>query len=119
VSLDPPLVSICVMRGSRRWSRLRTAPRLGLSFLGRGHQDLCRALASSDVDGFSGLDLTCTAEGAVLLPDATAWLDCTVYGEMEAGDHVIVLLRVQRLAARPSLSPLIFHSSRFHQLTPG
>ncbi|VEG52627.1 oxidoreductase [Mycolicibacterium aurum] len=114
VSLQPPLVSICVMRSSRRWTLLRQAERLGLSFLAREHEELCRCLASSDFDVLEGQHVT--PEGAVLLPGATAWLDCSLYTELEAGDHTIALLRVHRLGARPAQAPLVFHASKFHQL---
>lgn len=114
VSLQPPLVSICVMRSSRRWTLLRQAERLGLSFLAREHEELCRRLASSDSDVFGGEHVT--PEGAVLLRGATAWLDCSLHDELDAGDHTIALLRVRRLRAQPIQAPLVFHASKFHQL---
>ena len=116
VSLDPPLVSICIMNGSRRWSQLRQVPRVGLSFLGDRQQRVCDQLAGQSAHGLDWLDVSSTPEGAVLLREATAWLDCSLHDEVDAGDHTIALLRVQALHARPSQAPLVFHNSRFHRL---
>ncbi len=116
VSLEPPLVSICIMQTSRTWSLLRTRPRLGISILGDGHDELCQRFSSRAEDKFAGLELTMTAEGAVLLPDTTAWLNCSIRDELPAGDHTIVLLRIESLRARPATAPLIFHGSRYHRL---
>lgn len=115
VSLQPPLVSICIMDASRTWSRLRGAPRLGVSILADCNRAVCQRF--SQEDRFAGLDLTCTVDGAVLLAEASAWLDCSIHNEIAAGDHTIVLLRVEALHARPSAAPLVFHGSKYHRLS--
>lgn len=115
VSLDPPLVSICTMDTSRTWSQLRTVARIGLSVLGESHHDVCRQFCQS-ADRFANVEVITTAEGAVLLPEASAWLDCSVYDEITAGDHQIVLLRIHTLHARPATAPLVFHGSGYHRL---
>lgn len=116
VSLDPPLVSICIMDTSRTWSLLRDAPRLGISVLAQDHHELCQRFALPPAQRFVGVALTVTPEGAVLLPRATAWLDCAIHREVPAGDHTIVLLRIEALDARPATPPLVFHGSRYHRL---
>ncbi|MEM7413446.1 MAG: flavin reductase family protein [Myxococcota bacterium] len=116
VSLEPPLASICIMNDSSRWSQLRSAARLGLSFLADGQQRVCEQLSASPEHGFAGLEISTTSEGAVLLRDATAWLDCSLHQEVDAGDHTLVLLRIEALRARPALAPLVFHNSQFHRL---
>ena len=115
--LLPPLASICVMDTSRSWSQLRLAPRLGISVLGDGHQDLCRRFSSPE-DRFVGVELTTTDDGAVLLPEASAWLDCSIYQEIAAGDHTIVLLSIEALDAdTTTAAPLVFCQSRYHRLS--
>jgi flavin reductase (DIM6/NTAB) family NADH-FMN oxidoreductase RutF len=116
VSLDPPLVSICVDRNSRTWPRLQTATRLGVSILADEHGAACRQLSAKNGDRFAGLELEKGCGHAVFLSGATAWLECSIHTELAAGDHWIVLLRVEALAAEPSIGPLVFHGSRFHRL---
>lgn len=118
VSLDPPLVSVCVKHGSWTWRRLRTRERLGISILGDSHAVAARQLAQRGEQRFSGLDYEAGASGALFLASATAWLECSIDKEIEAGDHDIVLLRLHRSAAADGVLPLIFHSSDFHTITP-
>lgn len=118
VSLDPPLVSVCIRHGSGTWQQLRRSSRLGISFLGDGHSATARQLAQRTDDRFHGLAHEVTPDGAVYLLNATAWLECSIEREIEAGDHDIVLLRLHRAAVAEGVMPLIFHSSDFHTLAP-
>ena len=116
VSIDPPLVSVCVQDSSRTWPRLRRAARIGLSVLSFGQDSTCHALAAREGDRFSGVRWLPSADGAVFIEGAAAVLDCTLHSELPAGDHVIALLRIERVHADPDVTPLIFHGSRFRQL---
>ncbi|MFP5021852.1 flavin reductase family protein [Pseudonocardia phyllosphaerae] len=116
VSLEPPLVGLCVQHTSTTWPRLRERPRIGLSVLGEGQGLACRQLASKQGDRFAGLELTPTDDGALLVGGASAWLDCSVSDVVTAGDHDIVLLRVHRQCTHPVHGPLVFHESDFHGL---
>jgi flavin reductase (DIM6/NTAB) family NADH-FMN oxidoreductase RutF len=117
VSMDPPLVSVCVQHTSTTWPLLADRPRLGLSVLGSTHDRACRQIASKTGDRFAGVGLTATDEGAVLLHDAAAWLDCSIHEIVTAGDHDLVLLRVEALQTHDEIAPLVFHASRFHALS--
>jgi flavin reductase (DIM6/NTAB) family NADH-FMN oxidoreductase RutF len=116
VSLDPPLVSVCVAHTSTTWPTLRSAGRLGISVLGDHQEQASRQLSSRTAGRFAGLDWRATADGAVLLSEASAWFDCSLEQEIPAGDHNIVLLRVHDLGAS-EVMPLVFHGSRYRQLT--
>lgn len=116
VSLDPPLVSVCIGNQSRTWRRLRTARRTGLSILGAGHERACRQLAAKDGDRFAGLAVRTLRNGAIFLEGASAWLDCEPHAEFPAGDHRIVLLRLRGLQTYSATAPLVFHQSTFRQL---
>lgn len=116
VSLDPPLVGVCVQYTSSTWPQLRDHPRLGLSVLGDGQDRACRQLASKTGDRFADLDWESTEEGALLLHGATAWLDCSVERSVPAGDHEFVLFRVHRHRTHDQQGPLVFHDSGFHAL---
>lgn len=117
VSMNPPLVSVCVQHTSTTWPLLADRPRLGLSVLGSTHDRACRQIASKTGDRFAGIGYTATGEGAVLLHDAAAWLDCSVHEIVTAGDHDLVLLRVEALQTHDDVAPLVFHGSRFHALS--
>ncbi|HEX4790781.1 MAG TPA: flavin reductase family protein [Actinospica sp.] len=116
VSLDPPLVSVCVATTSQTWPRLRRAARIGVSVLSHRQEEASRRLAARGVDRFAGLSWQPTEDGAVLLAEASAWFDCSVEREIRAGDHDIVLLAVHALGADPQTPPLVFHGSGYHRL---
>ncbi|MFD1538785.1 flavin reductase family protein [Nonomuraea guangzhouensis] len=116
VSLDPPLVSICVQASSITWPRLRPRPRLGLSVLAEDQDRACRQLSSKSGDRFAGLPWENGAQGGVFLHGAVAWFACSLHAEVPAGDHAIALLEIHDLRTMTSGAPLIFHGSRFRRL---
>jgi flavin reductase (DIM6/NTAB) family NADH-FMN oxidoreductase RutF len=59
-----------------------------------------------------------TVDGAVLLDGAGGWLETSIDQQVRAGDHDIVVLRVHDLDADHTISPLVFHASRFRRLQP-
>lgn len=113
VSLDPPLVSVCVANSSATWARLKSAPALGISVLGSGHGELCRKLAARGVDRFAGVDWREGEDGSVLIAGAALWLECAIWQVVDGGDHQIVLLEVRKSEMFPETTPLLFHQSQF------
>ncbi len=116
VSLDPPLVSVCVAVTSQTWPVLRRAARIGVSVLSHEQEAVSRRLAARGVDRFSGLSWRATDDDAVLFDGVSAWFDCSVEREIRAGDHEIVLLGVHGLGTDPQTPPLVFHGSRYRRL---
>jgi flavin reductase (DIM6/NTAB) family NADH-FMN oxidoreductase RutF len=122
VSAEPPLVAVCVQRGSATWPVVSSSPGIGLSVLSAGQDRLCRQLAARGAvnrltsDRFIGAGWSATANGAVLIEGATAWLECAIYSVSMAGDHELVLMKVRRHAVNGEVAPLVFHASGFRQL---
>ncbi len=116
VSLEPPIVSVCLAHTSSTWPLLRRAGRLGVSVLGAHQERLCRQLSARGGDRFAGARWRLVDDGGILLAGSAAWLDCTIEREIPAGDHDIVLLRVHDLDADPAVAPLVFHASGFREL---
>jgi len=116
VSLDPPLASFSVAKGSTTWPNLRRAKHLGVTVLAEDHGPLCRQLAGPAQQRFTGVAFEITDGGAVMLAEGIAQYDCSVREELEAGDHVIVLLQLHAVVVHSSRQPLIFHRSEFGKL---
>ena len=116
VSIDPPLVSFSIATSSSTWPLLREAGHVGISVLAAHHDTLCRQLAGPREQRFDGLPLSVTEDGAVLLNEAVATYDCTIRDEIEAGDHVIVLLALHGVGSGDGEHPLVFHRSGFATL---
>jgi flavin reductase (DIM6/NTAB) family NADH-FMN oxidoreductase RutF len=116
VSLDPPLVSFSVANTSKTWPDLRRAAHLGVTVLADHHGEVCRQLAGPVEHRFDGVAVRATGQGAVTLDEGLARFDCTIYREVEAGDHLIVLLKLHAVEHPETGSPLIFHRSGFGRL---
>jgi flavin reductase (DIM6/NTAB) family NADH-FMN oxidoreductase RutF len=116
VSLDPPLVSVAVAHTSTTWPLIRSAPRFGVSVLSTEQEAASRQLSARSGDRFAGLRWHSTDGGAVVLDDASAWLDCSIHDVVRAGDHDLLLLRVHDLDAHPDRPPLVFHASQYRRL---
>ncbi|AUH69891.1 flavin reductase family protein [Gordonia sp. PS3] len=115
VSLDPPLVSVCVRNGSTTWPALRGGT-VGVSVFAAHQGDVCRRLAGPPEDRFTGVRPIADDSGAVFIPGAAAHLACTVFSEIPAGDHLVVLLTIDALRCDPNVEPLVFHASSFRAL---
>jgi 3-hydroxy-9,10-secoandrosta-1,3,5(10)-triene-9,17-dione monooxygenase reductase component len=113
VSLEPPLVSFCPSRSSLTWSRMRRAGRFGVNVLGRQHERFARRATPAGADRFAGLDWEPGRGGAPLLTDALATLDCEIVAEHPAGDHWIVMGRVDDVRIPPINEPLVFFAGAF------
>jgi flavin reductase (DIM6/NTAB) family NADH-FMN oxidoreductase RutF len=116
VSLDPPLVSVCVRTESATWPRLRRSSELGISVLAGNHELACRTLADRHGDRFNGVSWQAGPGSAVFIEDAVACLACHLYAEVPAGDHLIALLLIVGVRADSDGEPLVFHRSKFRRL---
>jgi flavin reductase (DIM6/NTAB) family NADH-FMN oxidoreductase RutF len=118
VSLQPPLVSVCIAHSSTTWPLLAHAARIGISVLSAEQLRHGRQLAARSSDRFAGVHWRHSDKGAVFIDDAAAWLDTSVETQVEIGDHDIVVLRVHNLGADHNVHPLVFHGSQFRKLAP-
>lgn len=119
VSLDPPLVSFCVQNTSETWPKLKDLPALGISVLGESHDAAARTLAAKTGDRFAGLDTHSRDSGAVFVHGTSVWLESSVEQLVTAGDHTIVVLRVNDLTVNDdpaAQGPIVFHRSAFRRL---
>jgi flavin reductase (DIM6/NTAB) family NADH-FMN oxidoreductase RutF len=118
VSLDPPLVSFSVANTSKTWPLLRRADHLGVTVLADHHDVACQQLAGPVEHRFDALSVTATEDGALTLDDGLARFDCTIHDEVQAGDHLIVILRLHAVEHADTSQPLVFHRSGFGSISP-
>ncbi len=116
VSLDPPLVSFCVQNTSETWPKLKGLPMLGISVLGEAHDAAVRTLAAKTGDRFAGLETVSHESGAVFIKGTSVWLESAIEQLVPAGDHTIVVLRVNNLQVDSEVAPIVFHRSVFRRL---
>ncbi len=118
LSLDPPLVLVCVKNGNRTYEKLKTLPGFAVNILAEDQADFSNRFAGYGPNAeapFDGLDLhKCEASGAPGLPGCLATLDCTLYGTRDGGDHTIFIGQVENTRLHEEKSrPLLYARSYF------
>ena len=118
VSVDPPLVLVCVANESSTLRCLLGHERFAINVLRDRHADLAGDFArpASDKTGrFRRLPYSLVDDVPVLL-DALAWLTCQVQATYPGGDHTIVVGRVHAVAHAAG-EPLVWHGRRYWTLS--
>jgi len=111
VSLDPPLVLWCPAKSSRRFGVFRDAPRFVIHVLAADQENVARHFARTG-DDFSAMAWSTGPDGLPMLSHFAARLTCTHAGLHDAGDHVIILGRVEIAEARPDPA-LVFSAGEY------
>jgi flavin reductase (DIM6/NTAB) family NADH-FMN oxidoreductase RutF len=115
VSLDPPLVLICVDHKSQSYPSLRERGCFAINILHAGQEDISRRFASTRLDKFDGVPHTLSPLGLPLVHGAIARLECTTVSTHVEGDHTIFVGRVERAEA-PSGRPLVYFMGKYERL---
>jgi flavin reductase (DIM6/NTAB) family NADH-FMN oxidoreductase RutF len=116
LSLDPPLVLVCIDHGASLWPVLRTAPHFAINILASAQEALSRRFSSKEGDRFEGVGFSRGSSGVALLDDTLAAVECTVTSRVEQGDHTILIGTVDFGVAR-DLQPLLYYRGGYASLT--
>lgn len=116
VSLDPPLVAVSFAKTSTSWPLLRRAQRWGISLLAEDSDDVLTSMRRPSAERFDGIEMSRDGEAAHVV-GSLATLTVELTHEVDAGDHVLTLLRVLDLERDDEQRPLVFFGSRTHQLS--
>lgn len=114
VSLDPPLVLVCIDKRNRTHSLIQEVGKFGVSVLAEDHENVSRHFAGARE---LPIDVTFIEEGlgTPVIKESLAWLDCTVWRTYDGGDHTIIVGKVEALDA-PGGKPLIFFQGAYRRL---
>lgn len=120
VSLSPPLVLFCPAKTSRAWPLMRQAGHFCVNLLGHDQDEVSTAMATKGDRKYDDVGWSPSKTGAPLLDGVIGYVDCTVERVHEAGDHYIVVGRVQDLGYGPvdaepgrAPQPLTFFRGRY------
>ena len=115
VSLDPPLILICVDHKSQSYPHLRESGRFAINILSQEHEQLSRRFASSRLDKFDGVPFKVGALDVPLIDAALAYLECRTVSAHVEGDHTIFVGRVEAVGAGEG-EPLLYYRGKYHRL---
>lgn len=115
VSLEPPLVLVCIGHDASMHGLLMDVDQIGISVLANSQEPLSRRFADPESDRFDGVGYARGESGVALLDDALVHLECSVAARHEAGDHTILVCAVDRAGADDG-RPLLYYRGGYAQL---
>ena len=116
VSLEPPLVSFALQRGSPMGGHIRRAGGYAVNILSADQQELSNHFASDEHrQPFTNWPLLPKSASQPLLADCLAVLECRLWQEYDGGDHVLLLAEVLDCQALEG-QPLLYYRSRYATL---
>jgi flavin reductase (DIM6/NTAB) family NADH-FMN oxidoreductase RutF len=115
VSLDPPLVLICIEKNASAYAALTEARGFVVNILSANQEQLARRFAIVDIDRFEGIGYTRSQNGFAILDDVLGVIECNVSAKHDAGDHTIIVGEVEATRAE-SGSPLLYYRGGYAQL---
>jgi flavin reductase ActVB len=116
LSLDPPLVLVCLSKEADCCSAFISARKFGVNILRREHESLARRFATKGDDKFAGGEFRKGNLGVPILPDAVAILECAIDALVPGGAHVILIGLVEHAKVQDGYAAIYFQSA-FHSLT--
>jgi flavin reductase (DIM6/NTAB) family NADH-FMN oxidoreductase RutF len=117
VSLEPPLVLVCVDKSSNTQPVIAEGGVFAVNILARDQEPLAQLFASDEAENrrFSGVRYETGATGAPLIAGSVASLDCRLEAAHEAGDHIIYVGEVVGLQMSGG-DPLLFYDRDYRGL---
>lgn len=119
VSLEPPLVLVCIDRLSRSCQLIAESGVFAVNVLAWEQQfvaDRFAARAPLVDTAFTGAPYRLGVTGAPILSEATAWTDCRVSQTVNAGDHDIYVGSIEAVGIQEEGEPLLLYRGRFERL---
>ena len=120
VSLEPPLVAVCLDRRALTLGLIERSRRFAVNILSAAQSELSSRFATPDNEPvrFDGVALDgVPGTHSPLLSGAIVQLDCELSARHDAGDHVLCIGRVATALTHAG-APLIYHATAYHRVHP-
>jgi flavin reductase (DIM6/NTAB) family NADH-FMN oxidoreductase RutF len=118
LSLDPPLVLVCVDHKSQTYPALLESGRFAVNVLKTHQEAVSRRFASTRLDKFDGIAHRLSPLGLPLLDEALAQIECVTVATHVEGDHTIFVGRIERATVGAG-DPLLYYRGQYSRLREG
>ena len=116
VSLDPPLLLVCLHKMAASTEALTKASHFAINVLHTGQQPASITFSTRVEDRFGSTPWSCGEAGPPILKDSLCVFECERYGLHDGGDHHILVGQVVKASFDASLDPLLFFRGRYRRL---
>lgn len=116
VSLDPPLLLVCISKLAATASVLENARHFAVNVLHIGQQPASRRFSNRDEDRFASTPWTPGLNGVPVLTSSLATFECSRDAVHDGGDHIILVGRVERAQFEPRRDPLLYFRGKYRRL---
>lgn len=116
VSLDPPLLLVCVHRQATSAEALSKASHFAVNVLQTGQQPASIRFSTRHQDRFGATPWSTGETGAPVLMQSLGVFECERHALHDGGDHHILVGKVVRVNFDPSLDPLLYFRGRYRRL---
>ena len=113
ISMDPPLVVVCVQKTSSTYASLFEAGHLGVNIMANTQSAVVAKFASKDLDKFADLEWHPAPAGSPMIGGSSASVEAEIKERFRAKTHVVIVARVKHLETA-SLDPLVYKAGRFY-----
>lgn len=116
VSLDPPLLLVCLAKRAVSASALIEASHFAVNVLQTGQQPASIRFSTKDEDRFGTTPWSCGEGGAPILKDSLGVFECERHAVHSGGDHHILIGQVVKASFDAALDPLLYFRGRYRRL---
>ena len=116
VSLDPPLVLVCIGDDATIAGAVAEAGHFAVSVLAENQEAVANRFATSDTDRFAGTAVVRGITGLALIDGAVVHLECAIVARHRGGDHTIVVGEVLAATAVEDGHPLVYQLGGYRRI---
>lgn len=117
VSLDPPLILVCIAKSAAGYAAYTSADAFCVNILSEDQHDLSGTFARRGADKFVGVSWRQNQTGSPIIDGGVGHFDCSMHQVVDAGDHAILIGRVVGFDANDK-APLCYHRGKYAALEP-
>lgn len=115
LSLDPPLVLICIEKTASVYTTLTSSPAFVVNILSANQEQIARRFSIVDIDRFDGIGFSRSRNGIAVLDDVLGVIECNRFALHDGGDHTIVVGEVEAGRVENG-APLLYYRGGYAQM---
>lgn len=116
VSLDPPLLLVCIHKLAASADALIAASHFAINVLQAGQRPASITFSTRVEDRFDTTPWSCGEAGAPILKDSLGVFECERFAVYDGGDHHILVGQVVKASFDAALDPLLYFRGRYRRL---